>query len=98
MQNRTRLKQMKAVGVEFVGILPVKIEGRVCPFVLELENKDFTPDTVPHLPLPECKAKCGCIYYAKASKVSEADKAKATEKLKSLGFSIKITPGNKPNP
>ena len=89
---------MKAVSVEFVGILPMKIEGRVCPFVLELENKDFTPDTVPHLPLPECKAKCGCIYFAKASKVSEADKAKAAEKLKSLGFSIKITPGNKPNP
>jgi hypothetical protein len=92
-QNRTRLKKMLAVGVELIGILPMKIQGRCCPFVLEIENKIFLANEVPTLPLSECNAKCGCIYYAAQKKSTDAEKQKNSEELKQRGFSINIKRG-----
>jgi hypothetical protein len=66
-----KLKEMRDVGIKFVGILGSPNAGQSClaaKAIMYLRDKTGTPikiECARPLPLPECDCKhCGCIYIA----------------------------------
>ncbi|MSU59617.1 MAG: hypothetical protein EXS35_15865 [Pedosphaera sp.] len=64
LQNRNRLAQMRATGIEFVQVLTTNLSGCCCAQALSLKEKLIPIDSACDLPLPGCTDRCMCLYVA----------------------------------